>query len=123
MKFFYNRPNGKFVQKFKENFSEKEKEFNKLVEKKSKKIEEAIAKKKPEEDIREMVTKRDEELEPKKQELMQYEMSFRQTFLLNITSTSKKVAEELGIDIVIDKQIVYFGGFDLTDLVIERLNK
>ena len=112
-----------FVQVYKENFSEKEKEFNELIEKKSKKIEEAIAKGKSEEDIREMVQKRDEELAPKKDELIQYEMSFQQTFLLNITGTSKKVAEEYGIDVVLDKSAVYYGGFDLTDLVLEKLNK
>ena len=70
-----------------------------------------------------MVKKRDEELEPKKKELMQYEMSFQQNFLLNVTATAKKVAEEYGLDIVVDKQVVYYGGFDLTDLVLERLNK
>ena len=56
----------KFVKTFRENFEEKEKDFKELLEKKSKKIEEAIAKGKPEDEIRELVQKRDEELEPKK---------------------------------------------------------
>lgn len=113
----------KFVQTFRENFTEKEKDFNELLQKKSKKIEEAIAKGKPEDEIRELVQKRDEELEPKKKELMQYEISFRQNFLLNVTSTAKKVAEEYKIDVVLDKQVIYFGGYDLTDLVLNQLNK
>ena len=113
----------KFVTTFKDNFSEKENDFNELLQKKSKKIEDAIAKGKPESDIREMVQKRDEELEPKKQELMQYEMSFQQNFLLNVTTTAKKVASEYDIDVVLDKQVVYYGGFDLTNIVLERLNK
>lgn len=113
----------KFVKIFQENFAEKEKEFKELAEKKQKKIEEAVKNKKPEEEIREMIAKRDEELQPKQQELMQYDMSFRQTFMLNVTSTAKKVAEDLGITMVVDKQVVYFGGLDLTDLVIEKLNK
>ena len=112
----------KFVTTFQENFSEKEKDFNELLQKKSKKIEEAIAKGKPDEEIRKMVQKRDEELEPKKQELMQYEMSFQQTFLLNISTTAKKVAEEYDISVVLDKQVIYHGGFDLTNIVLERLN-
>ncbi len=112
-----------FVKTFKENFSEKEKEFNELVKKKSKKIEEAIEKGTKEEKIREMVQKRDNELEPLKKELMNYEISFRQTFLLNISGTAKKIAEEMGIDIVVDKQVIYYGGFDLTDLILARLNK
>lgn len=113
----------KFVQTFKDNFSEKEKDFNALLQKKSKKIEEAIAKGEDEAKIRGMVQKRDEELEPKRQELVQYELSFQQNFLLNVTTTAKKVAEEYGIGIVLDKQVIYFGGFDLTDLVLERINQ
>ena len=113
----------KFVQTFRENFTEKEKDFNELLQKKSKKIEEAIAKGKPEDEIRKLVKKRDEELEPKKKELMQYEMSFRQNFLLNVTTTAKKVAEEYKIDVVLDKQVIYHGGYDLTDLVLNKLNK
>ena len=113
----------KFVQTYKEAFAEKEKDFNELLQKKSKKIEDAIAKGKKEEEIRELVQKRDEELEPKKQELMQYEMSFRQNFMLNISSTAKKVAEEMGLDIVMEKQVLYYGGFDLTNKVLDRLNK
>lgn len=111
-----------FVKTFRENYAEKEKDFAELVEKKSKKIEQAIAKKKPEKDIRDMIKKRDEELEPRKQELANYELSFQQTFLLNVTTTAKKVAKELDIDVVVDKQVLYYGGFDLTDLVLERLN-
>ena len=70
-----------------------------------------------------MLQERDDELEPKRQELAQYEMGFRQSFLLNISTTAKKVAEEYGVDVVVDKQVLYYGGFDLTDLVLERLNK
>tara|TARA_B100000427_G_scaffold93780_1_gene77395 strand:- start:2913 stop:3362 length:450 start_codon:yes stop_codon:yes gene_type:complete len=113
----------KFVTVFKDNFAEKEKDFNELIQKKSKKIEAAIAKGKPESEIREMVQKRDEELEPKKQELMQYELSFQQNFLLNVSTTAKKVAAEYDIEVVLDKQVVYHGGFDLTNIVLERLNQ
>tara|TARA_B100000427_G_scaffold92742_2_gene76550 strand:- start:16590 stop:17036 length:447 start_codon:yes stop_codon:yes gene_type:complete len=113
----------KFVTTFKENFSEKEKDFNEILEKKTKKIEKAIAKGTQEAEIREMVQKRDEELEPKKQELLQYEMSFQQNFLLNVSTMAKKVAAEYDIDVVLDKQVVYYGGFDLTNIVLERLNK
>ena len=42
-----------------------------------------------------MVQNRDNELEPLKKELMNYEISFRQTFLLNISGTAKKIAERL----------------------------
>lgn len=113
----------KFVQISKENFSEKEKEFNELLEKKTAKIEEAVSKGKSEEDIQEMIKERDEELNPKKEELMQYQMSFEQNFLLNVTGTAKRIAEEYGIDVVLDKNVVYYGGFDLTDLVLEKLNQ
>ena len=40
----------------------------------------------------------------------------------DILKSSRKVAKEYGVDIVIDKQAILTGGFDLTDFVIEDLN-
>ena len=40
-----------------------------------------------------------------------------------ILSASNQVAKEYGIDVVLDKQVVYYGGFDLSDFVIEKLNQ
>ena len=112
----------KFVQNFRDSFAEKEKEFNELNQKKQEKIQEALSKGDNEKATK-LAQERDEELTPKKEQLMQLEMSFQQTFLLNVQSTSKKVAEEYGIDIILDSNVVYYGGFDITDFVLTKLNQ
>ena len=40
----------------------------------------------------------------------------------DIRNTSKEVAKEFGIDVVVDKQVLFYGGFNLTDYVIDKLN-
>ena len=40
----------------------------------------------------------------------------------DIIISTKKVSKEYGIEIVLDKQAILSGGFDLTDFVIEDLN-
>ncbi len=109
--------------KISESFIEREKEFNELREKKIEKLEKAQSKGKSTEEITQMAQEIEAELEPKKTELMQLEMSFQQNFLLNVTSTAKKIAEEYGLDVVLDKNVVYHGGFDISDIVLDKLNQ
>ena len=113
----------KIVIKSRESFQEKAEDYKKLLEKHQQKIEEALEKKKSEKAITKLVKKRDEEMEPKKLELQQYEMSVEQNFKMRVEATTKKVANEYSIDVVVDRQAVLFGGFDLTNIVLDRLNQ
>jgi len=117
-KVFENTPDSV---EFREKFERKQKELQELFEKKTKKIDDAYKKGTSEDDIKGMLEKRDEELEPKKQELMQMEFEFKQGFEQSVKANLKSISSEYEIDVVIDQQFVYFGGFDLTDLLIERL--
>jgi len=40
-----------------------------------------------------------------------------------ILDAVNKVAKKVGIDIVLDKQVIIIGGVDLTDMVLNELNK
>lgn len=40
-----------------------------------------------------------------------------------ILQSVQKVAKKVGIDMVLDKQVVITGGMDLTDMVLTELNK
>ena len=113
----------KIVIKSRESFQEKAEDYKKLLEKHQQKIEEALEKKKSEKAITKLVKKRDEEMEPKKLELQQYEMSVEQNFKMRVEATTKKVANAYSIDVVVDRQAVLFGGFDLTNIVLDRLNQ
>jgi Skp family chaperone for outer membrane proteins len=41
----------------------------------------------------------------------------------DIIAVVEVVAKEVGIDVVVDKQVVIAGGIDLTDMVVNKLNK
>ena len=68
-----------------------------------------------------MLTKAEEELLPKQQELAQLKMAFQTNLKLEIDTTSKKIAQEYGLDLVVNKEVLFYGGFDITNLIIERL--
>ena len=42
---------------------------------------------------------------------------------LEILEAVKKVTKKVGLDMVLDKQVVITGGMDLTEMVINELNK
>jgi len=73
-------------------------------------------------DAEALIKKVEEELRPKQEEITQLESGFQQTLLFTVTSTAEKVAKSYNIDVVVDKRAVFYGGFDLTDFVIEKIN-
>lgn len=122
----------KTVQAFEKNIKKKredyEAEFKKNQEKLAK-FQESKSKAKTEKEkakvdkeAEEFIKKVEEELKPKQAEIAQLEAGFQQTLLFSITSTAEKVAKSYGIDVVLDKRAVFYGGFDLTDYVIEKIN-
>ena len=71
----------------------------------------------------ELIEELEQELKPQEQELMQLHSQLMSQLRQKILMAVRLSAKEYGIDVVVDKQAVYHGGFDLTDFVIERLNK
>ena len=88
----------KSVTKFNSNLKDKEEEYQELYAKKEAQIEEAISKEKNQDKIQEMLAKAEEELIPKQQELAQLKMAFQTNLKLEIDTTSKKIAQEYGLD-------------------------
>jgi outer membrane protein len=111
------------TKKAEENFKKKQDDLKTEFEKRQKKVETAKAKGKDDEAIQKLISELEEELKPKQQELMALHTQLMNQLKQEILVAAKKVAKEYGIDVVIDKQAIYYGGFDLTDFVIERLNK
>ncbi len=98
-------------------------DYEKLVDSKQKEIEKAKADKKSDEEIQKVVDKIKEELKPKQEEILKFESEVQQKLLAKIKEMTKVVAKRYSVDVVIDKRVVYFGGFDLTDFIADRLNK
>lgn len=122
----------KMVQTFDKNIKEKRETYEKAFkanQEKLTKLQQSKEKAKTEKekakidkDAEELIKKVEDELRPKQEEITQLEAGFQQTLLFTVTSTAEKVAKSYGIDVVVDKRAVFYGGFDLTDFVIEKIN-
>lgn len=94
----------------------------KLQEKQSE-IDEARRAGKDEDALKEIYSRLEEELAPEREKFLRKGSEMRRRLLSKIVETSKVVAKEYGIDVIVDRSAIYVGGFDLTEFVIDRLNK
>ena len=94
-----------------------------MFEDKQKKIEEAKKSKKTDKEIQELIAKMEEELRPKQEALLRNESEEQRKLLNKIVNIGKQVKKEYGIDVIMDKRVVLDGGFDLTDFILDKLNK
>ena len=113
----------KQIAKFKSNIEEKQADYQKLLEKKEQEMAEAREKNKSPEQLQSLMTKAEEELLPKQQEMMELQMAFEKNLKFEIDSMSKKIAEEYGLELVVNKEVIFFGGMDITSILIERINE
>ena len=113
----------KQIAKFKSNIEEKQADYQKLLEKKEQEMAEAREKNKSPEQLQALMTKAEEELLPKQQEMMELQMAFEKNLKFEIDSMSKKIAEEYGLELVVNKEVIFFGGMDITSILIERINE
>jgi outer membrane protein len=103
-------------------FEKKQAELQKEMDKKQKELEKAQADNKKPEEIQKLVTSIQEELKPKQEALMELNNQLMGTIRQDILNASQSVAKKYGVDVVVDKQAVLYGGFDLTNFVIDELN-
>ncbi len=114
--------NYKETEKARAGFEKKQKQLRKELEKKQKKLEKAQKDNKKPEEIKKLVEEIQEELQPKQEELMKLNNQLMAKIRGDIIKSTQKVAKQYGVDLVLDKQAILTGGFDLTDFVIEDLN-
>ncbi len=110
------------VKNFEKNIKKKRETYQKIFTEKQEKLEKAREKGKSDEDISRMIDEMEEELKPKQEEIAQLEAGFQQQLITSVMGTAQKVAKEYGIDVVVDKRVLFYGGFDLTDFVLEKIN-
>ena len=115
--------NAKMVKHFQGNMKEKQADYQEFIKKKQKKLEKSKEEGKSEEEMKTLITELENEIKPKRQELSQIESGFQQNLLMSIKRTSKEVASELGVDVVLDYRMVFYGGLDMTDLILDKLNQ
>ncbi len=119
-KFFSSYKEAKKIQ---EDINTRRESFKKYVDDRQTKIEEAMKKNKKEDEINKMRRKAEEEVSQEQKKLMQYEIDVQQRLYGRVMEVAGQVAKEYGIDVVLDKRVVYAGGFDLTEFVLQKFNK
>ena len=113
----------KKFEKFEKKFEKKAKQLDKELEKKKKRFEEAKKKGYSKERIESMKKEFDEELKPRIEEIEEDQRHKMQEIKQDIIEAARSISKSYGIDVVLQKGAVIDGGFDLTTLVIEKLNK
>lgn len=102
-------------------FEAKQKQAQDRFEYHQKKITDAKASKKSEDEIQRLVKAMEDELEPKQKELFDINQNLKEKLKRDIMTASVAAAKKFGIDVVVDKQAIFHGGFDLTEFVIRDL--
>jgi Skp family chaperone for outer membrane proteins len=103
--------------------AKKEEAFKKEFEESQKKLQEAEKKGKTKEELDKMKTELEEKLAPKREELLKTNEKLTIRLQQDIVKAVTTVAKKMGIEVVVDKQVVITGGTDLTDMVVSELNK
>jgi outer membrane protein len=103
--------------------AKQEESFKKEFEESQKKLEAAEKDGKKKEELEKMKKELEEKLSPKREELLRTNEQLTMKLQAKILDAVKKVAQKVGIDTVLDKQVVITGGMDLTEMVITELNK
>ena len=110
------------TQKAQADLETKEKAYSAAFDEKNKKIQEAKDKNQSEADVQKLIKQYEDELEPQKKEIVELNNRLSTELQQDIIKAVDAIAKELGVDIVLDKQVIITGGTDLTELVVARLN-
>ncbi|MFH1428315.1 MAG: OmpH family outer membrane protein [Candidatus Margulisiibacteriota bacterium] len=112
--------NYKEANKMQEDFGKKEQAYKEKIEKKQAELEKI---KDDKDKYRDMRLKVQTELEEERDELLQLNQKMTTELKDKILLSVKKVARDYALDWVVDKQVMLYGGIDVTDWVVEDLNK
>jgi len=108
---------------FQEQNQQKEKLLQEDIAAKQKQLEKEKNKGTSEIELRKLVDKYEKEIEPKRNEILNYQQKVMNEIKEEIVKATEEAAKKAGIDIVLDKQVFITGGVDISDKVIDVLNK
>jgi outer membrane protein len=111
------------TKKEQEQFKKKEQILQDEVTKKQKQLEKEKSKNVSDGELRKLAEKFDKELEPKRTILMESQKKITQEIWDDIVKATEVTAKKMGIETVLNRQAIITGGTDITDRVIEQLNK
>jgi outer membrane protein len=109
--------------KAQEQFNKQERIFQDEIAKKQKQIEKEKNNNMSDGDLRKLAEKFDKELEAKRTDLMEAQKKMTSEIWDDIVKATEVTAKKMGIETVLNRQAIITGGTDVTDKVIEQLNK
>ncbi len=104
-------------------FKKKAEAYQKEFVEKNKLLQKAQAEGKSKAELEKMTKKFETELKPKKEAVEKLDRELSGRLKKKIETTIQDVAKAKGYSVVVDKQVVLFGGEDITDEVLKKLNK
>ena len=113
----------KATEKAQSELAKQEESFKKEFEDSQKKLEQAQKDGKKEVDLEKMKKEFETKLAPKRETLLRLNEQLTGKLQAEILTAVKKVSKKVGIELVLDKQVVITGGMDLTEMVVSELNK
>ena len=113
----------KETDKAQDELKKQEEDFRKEFEKSQEKLEKAEKDGKSRTELEEMRLELEKELNPKRERLLKLNEQLTTKLQLEILGAVKQVAKNLGLELVLDKQVVITGGMDVSEMVINELNK
>lgn len=102
--------------------ADEEKKFKREMEARQTQLEDARRKNVKSPELEKMARRLEEELKPKRQQLLNLNESLTKKIRGEIVKATQEIARKLGVDPVFDKKVMITGGMDLTDQVIKKLN-
>jgi Skp family chaperone for outer membrane proteins len=101
----------------------KMKDYRRLLSKYQQELDDARVDGKPEKELEKIREKMQKELDPKEAEIKMLNEEQMAKIRKDIVAAVETISKEVGIDVVVDKQVIIAGGLDLTESVVNRLNK
>ncbi|MDR1452615.1 MAG: OmpH family outer membrane protein [Candidatus Margulisbacteria bacterium] len=106
-----------------DDLNNKMKDYEKLRNKHAQKLTEAKIDGKTEKELEKLQEDMKKELGPKEAEIQMINDEQMAKIRKDIIAAVDTISKEVGIDVVVDKQVIISGGMDLTEQVVTRLNK
>lgn len=112
----------KEAKKGEDEFQKKRKDYDAKMEEWQKKIDKAKADKKSDTELANINKDMEKEMQPLQDDLVKFNSQTTAKLQDNVLNAIQKVAKEYDVDVVLSKQASLYGGFEITDFVIEALN-
>jgi len=112
--------NYKEAKKMQDDFADKEKAYKDKLQKKQDELEKAQS---DPNKYKQLKKKIEEDLDGDREKLVELNQKLSTDLKEKILQAVKKVAKSYALDSVVDKQVVLYGGIEITDWVVDELNK